>query len=110
MREDAIELARFESMIGIAGDPSLQQTTFYAASGAAAINEVLLHMPDLGDMEMGGNEATIRQREGEKFIGVRDEMGFEFLNVHKGEGLVIWNLFSSRSNWDHGHKYKEGWR
>lgn len=104
MREDVVELTYFESVISIAGDPSLQQTIFNAASGAATIREVLHHMADLGDMEMCGNEAAIRQCEGEKFIGVLGKMGFEFLNVYSVKALVIWKLFSSHSNQSHGFK------
>ncbi len=49
---------------------------------ATAIDEGLRQMPDLGDMIMRGNLATIRGEEGDKVIGMGAEMIEECLRFH----------------------------
>ena len=50
--------------------------------GPAAVDEVLLDPPDLGDVEVGRNERTVRQHQVEGCLGVLRQHGGERIEVH----------------------------
>jgi hypothetical protein len=80
--EDGGQFAGVEAMIDIVMDPGLQQTGLQRAPCATAVDEALRDVADLGDVEVGGDQAAIGKDEGERFIGVGAQRGKEVSDVH----------------------------
>jgi hypothetical protein len=53
------QLARRKPVLDIVVHPSLEKTGLLHAAGAAAINEPLGDVPNLGDVEVGGDHVAI---------------------------------------------------
>lgn len=81
--EDGSQFARDEAMIDVVMHPSLQQTGLQRATRAAAVDEALRDVADLGDVEVRGDQSAVRQHEGERFVRVGAELGEEFSDGHE---------------------------
>ena len=81
--ENAAQLAGFETMLGVIRHPGLQKAGGGEMRFAAAVEEGFIHASHFGDVKMGGNRRSVRQREREWQIGMGFEQGFEFRGGHK---------------------------
>ena len=79
---DRRQLDRFEPMIDVVGHPDLEKARRSRADGAAAINEVLLHPPHLGDVVVLRHERLVGQHPVHLRFGMRGEQCLEFLDRH----------------------------
>ena len=60
------EFSSGDAVVAIIADPRLQEAGDQTAHGAAAIDEILLHAPDFGDVEMRFNRLTICPDDGQR--------------------------------------------
>lgn len=86
--EDAQELPSGQTVMGVIGQPGLQATGAVVAQRAAAVDEVLVHAGNFGDVGVRRNLAAGRQKEADVLVGVTGELGLEFVKLHVriGEG------------------------
>lgn len=90
--QDIRQLLGGEPMIRIIlRHPSLQKAGLKPPNGAATINKVLRHVPDLGDVEIGRNRVSIRQDESDVLGRMLTEVCLEGPKVH-----AILGIFSYR--------------
>ena len=85
MTENGGELSGREAVVDVVRDPGLEQAMLQCPQDAAAVDERLLYMADLGDVEVRGDQTAIGQGEGNEEVGMRVEVAEE---GGEGHGLV----------------------
>jgi hypothetical protein len=80
--EDFREAVRFQPMINVLADMSLEQDGFALSHHAAAVDEVFQDVADLGDMGVGRDEVAIRQNKTRECIRMLFENGAEIRELH----------------------------
>lgn len=86
--DDFGELACFDAVVVVVGDPDLQDAGFILVTFAAAIEEGLGSVRDFGDVEVRRGGGAVRQSEGEAVLRVFFEDGEEVLEVHLTAGVT----------------------
>jgi len=90
--EDVREFGGGEAVVGVVGDPGLEETGGGVTAGASAVDEVLVDAADFGDVEVSGDERAAGKLELDLSIAAAAEDEMELLDVHGGalwgEGVV----------------------
>ncbi len=85
--DDLEQLGGVDSVIGIVGDPELELATLGGASGASTVDEVFGHETHLRDVEVGGDESTVRKLDRDCGFWVFEQELFEFGENHGWDGV-----------------------
>ena len=71
-----------QPVLCVIGDPCLEEACLDAAASASAVDEILFHVADFGDVKVAGNKASVWKNEEDGFIGMRRELVAELGDVH----------------------------
>ena len=77
----AEQLPGGDAMIGVLADPGLKKAGPAPAKRPAAIDEIALHPPDLGDMEMRLDRLAVSPDDGERPVRMGGQGGAQLGNL-----------------------------
>ena len=88
--ENPRQLTRRQTVGLIAAEPDLQLNGVDLPNRAAAVDEPLSDMTDLGDVEMTGDRDSVGKTEAERLVGLIPEPGSEISEFHGGIYIPVW--------------------
>jgi len=80
--ENLDEFVAGDTVIGIAGNPELEEAFSFGANFPATVDKFLFNEADFGDMKVGRDRFAVREKEGEVLARVLHECGVEFCDGH----------------------------